>query len=204
MAYEFNPASSQSLTTVSTPVVAAPFTLVAWAKVANTNANKGIIALESTVNNHAFSMYLAAGAANGILSYFVRDVNGFSQPQGLTPQANTWTHYAAVERASNNRAIYFNGMFDGGNTITRTPSSINKITIGSTMNGAIAEVAIYDVDLTNAEIASLAKGITCNKIRPENLRFYTPLIRNLQDVRGGLNINNNNGATVANHPRIYK
>jgi hypothetical protein len=57
--------------------------------------------------------------------------------------------------------------------------------------------------LTAAEIASLAKGMTCDKVRPESLVFYAPLVRDLIDAKGGLTITNNNGATVANHPRVY-
>jgi len=74
---------------------------------------------------------------------------------------------------------------------------------GGFYNGDIAEPAIWNAALTAAEIASLAKGMTPDKIRPQNLVFYAPLVRNLQDVRGGLTITNNNGATVANHPRVY-
>jgi hypothetical protein len=64
-------------------------------------------------------------------------------------------------------------------------------------------LAIYSVVLTAAEVASLADGMTCDKVRPQSLVFYAPLVRNLQDVRGGLTITNNNTATVANHPRVY-
>ena len=71
------------------------------------------------------------------------------------------------------------------------------------MNGDIAEVGIWNIALTADEIASLAKGITCDKIRPQSLVFYAPLVRNLQDVKGGLTITNNNGATVSNHPKVY-
>jgi hypothetical protein len=71
------------------------------------------------------------------------------------------------------------------------------------MGGQIAEVGIWNVALTAAEIASLADGMTCDKVRPQSLVFYAPLVRDLQDVRGGLTITNNNTATVANHPRIY-
>ncbi len=71
------------------------------------------------------------------------------------------------------------------------------------MTGQIAEVGIWNVALTDAEIASLADGMTCDKVRPQSLVFYAPLVRNLQDVRGGLPITNNNTATVANHPRVY-
>jgi hypothetical protein len=66
----------------------------------------------------------------------------------------------------------------------------------------IAEVGIWNAALTAAEIASLAKGMTCDKIRPQSLVFYAPLVRDLIDQKGGLTINTN-AATVANHPRVY-
>jgi hypothetical protein len=66
-----------------------------------------------------------------------------------------------------------------------------------------AEVGIWNAALTAAEIASLADGFTCDKVRPQSLVAYFPLIRDLQDLRGGLTITNNNSATVANHPRVY-
>jgi hypothetical protein len=69
--------------------------------------------------------------------------------------------------------------------------------------GQIAEVGIWNVALTAAEIASLAKGMTCDKIRPQSLVYYAPLVRNLIDQKGDLTITNNNGATVANHTRVY-
>ena len=71
------------------------------------------------------------------------------------------------------------------------------------MNGLIAEVGIWNAALTAAEVASLAKGMTCDKVRPQNLVFYAPLVRDLIDQKGGLVITNNNAATVANHPRVY-
>lgn len=45
--------------------------------------------------------------------------------------------------------------------------------------------------------------MTPDKIRPQSLVFYSPLVRDLNDQKGGLTITNNNGATVANHPRVY-
>ena len=71
------------------------------------------------------------------------------------------------------------------------------------MVGRIAEVGLWNAALTASEIASLADGMTCDKVRPQSLVFYAPLIRDLQDLRGGLSITNNNTATVANHPRVY-
>lgn len=76
-------------------------------------------------------------------------------------------------------------------------------TIGGFFNGNIAEIGIWNAALTAAEVASLAKGMTCDKVRPQNLVFYAPLVRGLIDAKGGRTITNNNGATVANHPRVY-
>ncbi len=67
----------------------------------------------------------------------------------------------------------------------------------------MAEIGVWSAALTQPEIASLAKGMTCDKVRPQNLVFYAPLVRDLIDQKGGRVITNNNGATVANHPRVY-
>ncbi len=69
--------------------------------------------------------------------------------------------------------------------------------------GAHAEVAMWNVALTAAEHAAFGKGFTADKIRPQSLVFYAPLVRDLIDVKGGLVITNNNGATVSEHPRVY-
>ena len=67
----------------------------------------------------------------------------------------------------------------------------------------MAEVGIWNAALTQPEIASLARGMTCDKVRPQSRVFYAPLVRDLIDQKGGITITNNNGATVANHPRVY-
>jgi hypothetical protein len=71
------------------------------------------------------------------------------------------------------------------------------------LDGRTAEVGIWNVALSATELSSLAKGMTCDKVRPQSLVFYAPLVRDLIDQKGGLAITNNNAATVANHPRIY-
>ena len=133
---------------------------------------------------------------------------------GSPPALNTWYHVAGVYENATSRKAYINGSNesaanDNGNSIT--PSGVNLLIIGARYNtviggyfpGDMAEVGIWNAALTAAEIASLAKGMTCDKIRPQNLVFYAPLVRNLIDQKGGLTITNNNGATVSTHPRVY-
>jgi hypothetical protein len=75
--------------------------------------------------------------------------------------------------------------------------------LGAYADALIAEVGIWNVALTADEIASLAKSMTCDKVRPQSLVAYFPLIRDLTEIRSGLAVTNNNTATVANHPRVY-
>jgi hypothetical protein len=127
--------------------------------------------------------------------------------------AGTWNHAAGVYASTTSKTAYLNAV---GNTDTATQGasiiSAPAVLVGARRangllgvyyTGLIAEVGIWDVALTPEEIASLAKGMTCDKVRPQSLVFYAPLVRDLQDVRGGLTITNNNTATVANHPRVY-
>lgn len=70
-------------------------------------------------------------------------------------------------------------------------------------NGYVAECALWNTALTDAEIESLAKGFSPRRIRPQSLVFYAPLLRNLQDLRQGLALTAVNSPTVASHPRVY-
>jgi hypothetical protein len=132
---------------------------------------------------------------------------------GGTVSANVWNHYAGVFVSGSSRTPYTNGVAGAENTttvaaITPTFTNIGAFYAGTAtalqlMDGLIAEVGIWNAALTAAEVAALAKGMTCDKIRPQNLVFYAPLVRDLNDQKGGLTITNNNGATVAAHTRVY-
>lgn len=214
MSYSFTAASSQYLSATSAAATAPPLTIAAWARMTDTTTQSGrdIVALSSKTGRSVYRL----------------NWNGFNVPpiramdQGTTnasayfgaPTLNTFFHVAGVFASSNLRTPYFNGSAGSANTDSVIHSSLPDTTsIGAFFDGNstpiqhfpgnIAEVGIWNVALTAAEIASLAKGMTCDKVRPQSLVFYAPLVRDLIDQKGGLAITNNNGATVANHPRIY-
>ena len=71
--------------------------------------------------------------------------------------------------------------------------------------GNIAEVALWSAALSDAEIASLAKGFSPLFIRPESLIDYWPLIGRFSpeiDVVGGMNGTLNSAPGAAAHPGI--
>jgi hypothetical protein len=204
MAYDFN-GTNQNLTVAAAPVTTAPLTIAAWFRKTSTSTKNGIF-LRASANN-----------ANSFGFYFTTALRGYTQDGALTVSdfastgnysTNTWTHACFVAQSSTSRTIYRNAGNSATNTQSRVPAGINAIDIAtfgaaSNFDGQFAEIGIWSAALTQPEVASLAAGMTCDKVRPQNLVFYAPLIRDLIDAKGGLTITNNNGATVANHPRVY-
>jgi hypothetical protein len=211
MAYEFN-GSSQRLTPASVPVTAAPLTMACFFRAANITHRGALITLTANANNTNYFLLYAEGTVSGD-PVRVLDRGGGSEVTASTTSgftANTWHHACGVRSSSSNRTVYLDGGNSATNSGSATPAGLDQFNIGSFkavagnfFNGQMAEVGIWNAALTAEEVASLAKGMTCDKVRPQSLVFYAPLVRDLQDVRGGLTITNNNTATVAVHPRVY-
>lgn len=70
------------------------------------------------------------------------------------------------------------------------------------MNGDIAQLAIYDVALSTSELKSLSLGFSPKNIRPQSLQFFSPLIRELIEYKGGVAMTNTN-TTVAVNPKVF-
>jgi hypothetical protein len=215
MAFSFN-GTNQYLEVGPPPVSAVPLTLACWAKSSSLTKEQVLLAVTNGLGGGTGAFFLISlrGDVAGDPVYAVQ-YNGTSFPSSVGPAytTNTWNHIVGVFESNASRTVYLNGAAGTTNTtsITATAQTLTHVSIGALKRvpptvyteGEIAEPAIWNAALTAAEIASLAKGMTPDKIRPQNLVFYAPLVRDLQDVRGGLTITNNNGATVANHPRVY-
>ena len=73
---------------------------------------------------------------------------------------------------------------------------------GNWSTGNFAEIGMWQEVLSGSDVAALASGMTPDKVLPDKLVSYIPLVRNIQDVRSGISLTNTS-TTVANHPRIY-
>lgn len=215
MAYNFVAGSSQLLSTATTPVTNAPCTFACWFRVTSLPGSPAtLIAISRLLaDGHAQLLSLRGSGDSNRIAAGVFD-GGYSQALSASaPSTNTWSHAAGVFSATNNRIAYLNGTAGTANTVSRPNlANIEAIGIGAVrrtgggvefFDGRLADVGIWNVALTATEIASLADGMTCNLVRPQSLVFYAPLIRDLQDVRGGRTITNT-AATVANHTRVYR
>jgi hypothetical protein len=210
MAYNFTTASSQFLSTPTAVVAGSPVTIACWYNRKNTSTNNALVSVNSTTATNFNTILI--GSTN-LLSIVSNNGTTVASATYSDTSSNTWNHGCGVVSNNSSRQAFFNGLSGGTNTTTVNLGSQNVTTIGGRYLGAgvigqladalIAEVGIWNVALTAAEVASLAKGMTCDKVRPQSLVFYAPLVRDLIDAKGGLTITNNNTATVANHPRVY-
>ena len=206
MAYDFN--GTNQFLEVGSAVVNRPCTMAAWGYLDATDGARDIVSVSSKATRSVLRLNVNSG------QYRIADQGNVNAvANGATVSAGSWNHYAGVFASGSSRTPYTNGVAGTANTtsvaaITPTVTSIGAWFEGTSspiqfFDGRIAEVGIWSAALTAAEIASLAKGMTPDKIRPQNLVFYAPLVRDLNDQKGGLTITNNTGATVANHPRVY-
>jgi hypothetical protein len=185
-------------------------TIAGWGRPSQTNEACVVASVGAIGGSHRNQVQFNNAAG---LSIFAIGASGTIQVDtSQTYSANTWNHAAGVFTSATSRTPYLNGVAGATNTGNcGSQNTADSILIGVRanpslsfyMNGLLAEVGIWSVALTAAEVASLADGMTCDKVRPQSLVFYAPLVRELIDARGGLTITNNNTATVANHPRVY-
>lgn len=214
MAYDFNGTSHLSLPDNSIfdlGIGGTSFSLSCWFyRASNTNAamfgrGGGQAGWTNTATAHQFVLFIESSVL------YLQNYNGaggFNQITTAAPTSGSWRHFSATydgttlktykdgaEYASQTRTFYK----PTSSNITRIGRSASANTVGASL---ITDMAIWSTALKSEEITSLYKQFSPHRIRPQNLEFFAPLIRDLQDRCGGLIITNNS-ATVANHPRIY-
>lgn len=214
MARLFTSANSESLDNDSAPVTSLPITFSSWGKATDTGTTGLIL---SVVNKDIGTMRWGIYAQADDVFYFVATTGIGGSTNALAD--NVWFHIAARSVTTTDHAVFVNGVSAATNGTERIMSGTNRVSVGrfgdstpsSHFDGLIAEAGIWDVALTDAEIAILALGYSPLFVRPSSLVFYAPLIRGVTatggndiDIVGGLTLTDNNTVTVGDHPRIIR
>ena len=210
MAYNFVQANSSRIIMTGSPVTALSATFSAWIRRDATATGNRIIVICLGSNDE---VALRIGSNNTVQARLVFNNNDniITASTVSTVTAGAWTHAAArfalsgstvQVAASINGAIASSG---SGSYIEETLVSGQIASYAGTnvFGGDIADVGIWNTALSDAEIVSLSKGISCNRVSPKSLRFYAPLIRNPNDIRNNRTLTLVNSPTVSSHPRIY-
>ena len=189
MAYNFlNQTVSESKITALGSFFSYPLTINCWFY--PTISGVGTMNLVELCENTASVVHmLRLNSTTNVVQY------NTSTPASATSSAsyttNTWNMATAVGTSATSRTVYLNAGNAGTQTTSRTPTTPDRVCIGfsrisgidsSNYEGYLAEVAIWNVTLTTDELSSLYTGTKANQIRPQNLKFYMPLVRNIYDA----------------------
>lgn len=176
-----------------------------------------LISRDGSTTNRCYSILLQAyqGTAHTFETGFFKNTTSSTGVLSTTVAAiNTWYHvcstYRFVTDGTSEIRLYVNGTLEGSTNSAVGP--LNQATVNTELGrrdgasqfpleGQLAECAIYNTTLTAGEVSALAKGMSPDKVSPQGLVLYAPLVRDLIDMKG--NTLTNNGTTVADHPRIY-
>lgn len=125
-----------------------------------------------------------------------------------TVSLNTWYHACGIWVSSSSRIAYLNGANKTSNTTTvgADVAGFDDMGIGGDgsfagTDSSLAEFGMWDVQLTDDEVAALGKGFSCHLIRPGNLIKHIPLIRNEQTLRDS-DVTETGTVPVTDHPPI--
>lgn len=144
---------------------------------------------------------VSAGGSIGGDPLNVQDgsLNTWDTTNGFTK--DIWQHCTLSRSGGGTASLYING---GGKVsgALDAPGSATAIFGSSAANVDIAEIAMWGVQLTDAEVAILALGASPVLVRPASVLHYLPLIRAVQDRARSTSITSD-GAGVTDHPRVF-
>ena len=206
-------ASNQFLEVNAPTATAYPITISGWFKTNDLTVNQVIAGNGTTVTGVGVYLFVRGATAGDPLS--ATDYDGSTSAQansGGSVSSGTWSHGGAVFSGASSRAVYLNGTKTTNTTTTSTNLAATDRTYTgafvsgtSQFSGDLAEIAIWNVALTDDEMTSLAAGCSPLRIRPASLQYYAPLWPTIFDYRKGVSITNVNTTTaVADHPRIFQ
>ena len=208
------PASRQRVGAVSPthrrPVSAVPLTLSLWVKTGNpAQASWCGTLCHSTVN-----AWFLLGTVN--TTGAIEATNTTARPRStrrlrsdsLPTPGRMWPRCSRARASS-----VFNGAAKGTDTTTTIARTLDRLLVGALISGAlsanywdgdVAEFAIYNAALSDAEVAQLATGLAATSVRGGNLVAYYPLLGTSSpepDVMGGTGLTLVNGPMAAAHPQ---
>lgn len=211
----FDNASSDRLTVASTPITSTPLTMSGWFYT-DEFVNGLYYAIMSLANNGATTSYhsLVARVSSGGQGelWALTRAGGTNQDVVLGFAANQWQHAGGVWASDTSREVFLDGVGSGTpDTTERIPSGINAVDVGRVgdsspthyFSGYIAECGLWNVALTDVEMAILALGCSPLFIRPQSLVAYWPLTREINDKVGGYTLTATGTTVEPVQPRIF-
>lgn len=173
--------AGNNLSNAGAVLTVVPISIACWFKPTTATGGHTMIELGSSVLTNRFS--LDYGFTTGLVRAVVT-ASGTSNTASTAGAATigAWNHFCAVFASSTDRRVFWNGGSKGTNATSRTPASIDKTLIGKLSSGLneaagdIAEMAVWSVTLSDAEVALLATGVSPYSVQRASVAAYWPLL----------------------------
>jgi len=216
MARDFN-GSTDHLRRGTVPVSGLPLTIACIANLDNITAQHYLVSFGDTAGNTNYLALIAKGdvAGDPIRAAYVTGGSPVQADTSTGYSLGTDHHVCAVFESTTSRSVYIDGGSKGTDTTSKDyPSGIDAMAVGrlersspaAYTNGRVSHVAIWNVALTDGEVAALAAGASPLTVRAQSLVAFWPIIGNNSpeiDIVGGYDLTVS-GATKFAHPRIYQ
>jgi hypothetical protein len=192
--------------TTGTPITAAPFTMACKFNPDEETLDRALMSLRNSDGSQRFSL-VAVGSASDVLQAQTTIASVTTGAASTTAgyDAGTWYHACAVYASSTSRAAYINGANKGTSAVSAAPSGIDRVRLAVDYDGKIAEAAIWNVALTDAEVLLASKAVSPLMVRPDALVAYWPMIGKYSpeiDVVGTYPLTISGTVPAADHPRV--
>ncbi len=177
MAVNFDPGTNSSyLSLASAPASAAALSMFAWFKAVNFSSNPVAIAILNSGTGDYFALGFDTGGANKVIASKHHFIFTDQARSADTLTTGTWLAAGAVWDASLHSTAYLNGVPGTQDTGAQVPTGLDSLQIGPHCTGCLAAVAIWNTDLSDAQMALLASGRNPKTIALPNLVFYDALL----------------------------
>lgn len=215
MARLFVSASSQKATLASAPITGGPCSISFFANQTSAVQGSTFLSIGNAAGTRGMEFRWSGLGGTGVFFDSYGATTVASTASGITLTNGAWSHLAAVETSNSSHALFVNGPSNKFTTATDVGAhtGIDSFSIaqgpwgGAFYDGAIAEVGMWNVALTDDEVAALANGYSPLLIRPTSLVQYWPLFGNdspeLDRFKNSNNLTLVNAPTKADHPRIF-
>lgn len=189
MARETN-GSSSLLYTNGTPVTAAPLTMAGWAYSDTLSGKRCLLNINHENGSGGGLQHFALGLDGNTDKLYFQAAAGSDITANTTTTASvsTWQHYCGVATSATDRKVFLNGGGKGTSTTSTTPGTTTQVVLGSwsrgtdalvqifdRWDGRLAELTLYNSDLSDTEVAVLASGFRPISVRSANCVAYWPL-----------------------------
>lgn len=219
MARTFGGSTAHQLSAAASPfTTGGPLTMACWFRGNPANSvGQGLMTLDGgagasavyrlTYQSNVAGDPLRAQTLNGASSSFCDTSTGVTD--------NDWHHAAGAWSSTNQPRVWLNGGSKGSSATTLAFPSPTVIRLGAWANagsviqpldGALAWPSIWNVELSDAEIAALAAGAHPLTIRPANIVAFWPLTGSSDagevDIVGGYDLSETGTVGTAESPLV--